>query len=64
MATPQQNIDLFLLRGDIAEGRRLAAAVAFAESMLRELGAAGADWEKALVRLRRLQRDKALPCSN
>jgi hypothetical protein len=64
VATPQQTIDLFLRRGDIAEGRRLAAAVVFAESMLRELGAAGAEWGKALVRLRRLQRDRALPCSN
>ena len=64
MATPQENIDRFLRRGDIAEGRRLAAAVVFAESMVCELGAAGAEWEKALVRLLRLQRDRALPCSN
>jgi len=64
MATPQENIDRFLHRGNIAERRRLAAAVVFAESMVRELGAAGAEWERTLVRLRRLQRDRAPPCSN
>ena len=39
-------------------------AIVFADSMLRELAAAVAEWEEAAVRLRRLKREASVPCSN
>jgi hypothetical protein len=43
MAIPSENIEVFLDRNAIAEGRRLEVAILFAESMLRELGLAVAE---------------------
>jgi hypothetical protein len=63
MATARESIETYLLHGDVAEDRRLTAALLFAESMLRELGAAVAEWQEAASTLRRLKRD-AMPCRN
>ena len=64
MATAGENIETFLSRNEMAEGRRLEVAILFAESMLHELGAAVAEWEETAVRLRRLKREMTVPCSN
>ena len=64
MATPSETIEIFLHRNDMAEGRRLEVAILFVESMLVELGAAVAEWEETAVRLQRVKRGMALPCSN
>jgi hypothetical protein len=64
MAIPNENIEVFLEGNALAEGRRLEVAILFAESMLRELGLAVAEWEQTAQRLRRLKRETALPCAN
>jgi hypothetical protein len=64
MATPSENIEVFLEGNALAEGRRLEVAILFAESMLRELGLAIAEWEQTAQRLRRLKCETTLPCSN
>jgi len=64
MAIPSENIEVFLDRNAIAEGRRLEVAILFAESMLRELGLAVAEWEQTARKLQRLKRETAFPCPN
>jgi hypothetical protein len=64
MPTPRDEIERFLHQHRASDGRKLDVAIVFAESMLRELGAAVAEWEKAAVRLRRLKRETSVPCSN
>jgi hypothetical protein len=39
-------------------------AILFAESMLRELGLAVAEWEQTARKLQRLKRETAFPCPN
>jgi hypothetical protein len=64
MATPSENIEVFLHGNEMAEGQRLEVAILFAESMLVELGAAVAQWQETAVRLHRFKRELTLPCSN
>jgi hypothetical protein len=64
MATPSENIEVFLEVNATAEGRRLEVAILFAESMLRELGLAVAEWEQTARRLQRLKCATTLPCPN
>ena len=64
MTTPGQDIETFLERHETAQGRRLEVAIQFADSMLRELCAAVAEWEETAARLRRLKRETARPCPN
>ena len=64
MATPRENIELYLSRHQIAEGKRLPAAIVFTDSMLRELNAAIAEWQNMADTLRRLKRESQFPSSN
>jgi hypothetical protein len=64
MTTPAEDIGTFLQRRGTAQGRRLEVAILFADSMLRELGVAVAEWEDTAARLRRLKREMTSPCSN
>jgi hypothetical protein len=64
MATARKEIETYLHRKEIAEGRRLKVAILFADSMLRELGMAVAEWEETAARLRRLKCETALPHYN
>jgi uncharacterized coiled-coil protein SlyX len=64
MATPSENIEIFLERNAIAEGRRLEVAIVFAESMLRELGVAVVEWEQTARKLQRLKQEMTVPCPN
>ena len=64
MGTPRENIELYLRRHNIGEGRRLPAAILFADSMLRELGAAVLEWQDMAETLQRVKREMRLPSSN
>ena len=64
METPRETIELYLRHHQVAEGRRLAAAALFADSMARELDAALAEWKEMSARLRRLKRDLEFPSPN
>jgi hypothetical protein len=61
METPRATIELYLRQHEVAERRRLSAAIVFADSMLLELAAAVAEWQELAANLQRL---KTLPCSN
>jgi hypothetical protein len=63
MPTARESIEAYLLHKEVAEGRRLAVALLFAESMLRELGVAVAEWQEEASTLHRLKRD-AVPSHN
>ena len=64
MGTPRENIELYLSRHRIAEGKRLPAAIVFTDSMLRELGAAIVEWREMADTLQRVKRETQFPCSN
>ena len=64
MPSPRENIDLYLRHHKIAEGHQLPAAILFADSMVRELAAAVAEWEQMAATLRRLKRGRKAPCPN
>ena len=64
METPIENFENFLHGNDMSEARRLEVALLLAESMLRELGAAVAEWEETAARLRRLKCGATSPSSN
>lgn len=64
MDTPRESRELYLRHHNVTEGRRLPAAILFTESMLRELGAAVAEWEEMAAKLKRAERDGKVPCSN
>jgi hypothetical protein len=64
MESPRENIELFLSHHKFAEGQRLPAAIVFADSMLVELAAAVAEWQKMAAELQRLKRGMASPCTN
>ena len=64
MDTPRENIDHFLCDQNVVEGHRLPAAILFADSMLRELGAAVAEWQEMAAKLQRLKREFELPGPN
>jgi hypothetical protein len=64
MTSARESIEIYLRHKEVAEDRRLAVAILFAESLVRELGASVAEWQEAASRLRRLKRDTTLPCSN
>ena len=64
MGTPRENIEIYLSRNQIAEGKQLPAAIVFADSMLRELGAAMTEWREMADTLQRAKRETQLPCSN
>jgi hypothetical protein len=64
MDTPRENIDHFLCDQKVVEGRRLPAAILFADSMLRELGEAVKAWQEMAAKLQRLKREFELPGPN
>ena len=64
MPTPRESIEAFLGRNEVAEGRRLAAAILFTDSMLCELGAAVEEWKETAARLQRIKREMTLPGPN
>ncbi len=64
METPIENVEILLHGNDMSEARRLEVALLLAESMLRELGAAVAEWEETAARLRRLKCGATPPSSN
>ena len=64
MATPRENIELYLCRHKVPEGKRLPAAIVFADSMLSELGTAVTEWREMAEKLQRLKRDMKFPSSN
>ena len=64
MESPRENIEQFLSQHEVAEGQRLPAAIVFADSMLRELAVAVAEWQDMAEELQRLKRGMAFPCSN
>ena len=64
METPIEHIESLLHANDMSEARRLEVALLLAESMLRELGAAVAEWEETAARLWRLKCGATSPSSN
>jgi hypothetical protein len=53
MPTPQQEIKAFLSGGDADDSRRLDVATLFAQSMLKELRTAVAEWEATAATIER-----------
>jgi hypothetical protein len=64
METPRADIELFLCHHKIAEGRRLPAAILFADSMLKELGAAVTEWREMAAKLQQLKCEREFPSPN
>ena len=64
MESPREHIATYLSDHHVAEGRQLPVAIAFTQSMLRELAATVTEWEEMAAKLRRLERARKAPCSN
>ena len=55
MTTPADDIEAFLKNHAATQGRRLEVAIVYADSMLRELRVAVAQWEETTRSLRRMK---------
>lgn len=60
MISPSEDVQLFLDNTRLAEGRELEVAIVYAGSMVAELRASVADWERATVLLREMKCRRAV----
>lgn len=58
MTTPGQEIDAYLDSSGTAGPQRLDVAILFARSMLRELRASAADWERTATALQEIKQQQ------